>query len=283
MVSRLMRPSKNWRMTRSRRAAPEFGGRCRRIQRPDGALVRPNVHGACRVTKESNRLGTLVFVNVLCFRPIHVGPRGCAMSGVYPLTWKGKLTALMDRTVKAAIIAKKPDGLSHVNAAAVALAGLTALSAIEGTLKLQAGETILIQGGAGGVASFAIQLAKHIGARVITTTSAANRDYVHDLGADEIIDYNAQDFTKVVADCDAVAVTSRRSPSRCSSRAVAQPLSLPARNPQSPIAMIWYRSGPRLDGRGSLSSASPNCSRRGPYGLPRSSSIVYLRPQMHID
>jgi len=106
--------------------------------------------------------------------------------------------------VKAAIIAKKPDGLSHVNAAAVALIGLTALSAIEATLKLRAGESILIQGGAGGVASFAVQLAKHIGARVVTTTSAANRDYLRDLGADEIIDYNAQDFSKVVKGCDAV-------------------------------------------------------------------------------
>jgi NADPH:quinone reductase-like Zn-dependent oxidoreductase len=106
--------------------------------------------------------------------------------------------------VKAAIIAKKPDGLSHVDAAALALTGLTALSAIEETLKLQPGETILIQGGAGGVASFAVQLSKHIGARVITTTSAANRDYVRDLGADEIIDYTAQDFVEVVRDCDAV-------------------------------------------------------------------------------
>jgi NADPH:quinone reductase-like Zn-dependent oxidoreductase len=106
--------------------------------------------------------------------------------------------------VKAAIIAKKPEGLSHVNAAALALTGLTAISAVEETLKLQPGETILIQGGAGGVASFAIQFAKHIGARVITTTSAANRDYVRDLGADQIIDYNAQDFTQVVTGCDAV-------------------------------------------------------------------------------
>ena len=106
--------------------------------------------------------------------------------------------------VKAAIVAKKPDGLSHVNAAALALTGLTAISAVEETLKLQPGETILIQGGAGGVASFAIQFAKQIGARVITTTSAANRDYVRDLGADKIIDYNAQDFTQVVTGCDAV-------------------------------------------------------------------------------
>jgi NADPH:quinone reductase-like Zn-dependent oxidoreductase len=106
--------------------------------------------------------------------------------------------------VKAAIVAKKPDGLSHAEAAALALTGLTALSAIEDTLRLQPGETILIQGGAGGVASFAIQLAKHIGARVITTTSAANREYVRRMGADEIIDYNACDFTQVVSNCDAV-------------------------------------------------------------------------------
>jgi NADPH:quinone reductase-like Zn-dependent oxidoreductase len=106
--------------------------------------------------------------------------------------------------IKAAIVAKKPNGLSHLDAAALALAGLTAICAIEDTLKLQAGETILIQGGAGGVASFAIQLAKHLGARVITTASASNHDYLRKIGADEIIDYNAVDFTKIVRDCDAV-------------------------------------------------------------------------------
>ncbi len=106
--------------------------------------------------------------------------------------------------VKAAIIARKTDRLSHVDAAALALAGLTAICAIEDTLKLKSGETILIQGGAGGVASFAIQLAKHLGARVITTASASNHDYLRKIGADEIVDYNAVDFTKVVKDCDAV-------------------------------------------------------------------------------
>ena len=108
---------------------------------------------------------------------------------------------------KASIIAKKPDQLSHENAAALALTGLTALVSVEDTLKLQRGETILIQGGAGGVASFAIQLAKHIGARVITTTSTPNLDYVRGLGPDEVIDYRTQDFTKVVKDCDAVFET----------------------------------------------------------------------------
>ena len=106
--------------------------------------------------------------------------------------------------IKAAIVARKPASISHVDGAALALAGLTALVSIEDTLKLRAGETILIQGGAGGVASIAIQLAKHIGARVFTTASAANHAYLRGIGADQIIDYNAQDFTKMVSGCDAV-------------------------------------------------------------------------------
>jgi len=106
--------------------------------------------------------------------------------------------------VKASIVARKPDTLSHVDAASMALTGVTAISAIEANLKLQRGETILIQGGAGGVASFAIQLAKYIGAHVITTTSVANLGYVRRLGADEVVDYNLQDFTQVVSGCDAV-------------------------------------------------------------------------------
>ena len=106
--------------------------------------------------------------------------------------------------IRSAIVARKPDSLTHVEAAALALTGLTALVSIEDTLKLKSGETILIQGGAGGVASFAIQLSRHIGARVISTASAANLDYVRKLGAGQVVDYNAQDFTKVVAGCDAV-------------------------------------------------------------------------------
>lgn len=106
--------------------------------------------------------------------------------------------------IKASILAHKPDDMPHIVAAAMALTGLTALVSIEDTLKLDRGETILIQGGAGGVASFAIQVAKHIGARVITTTSAANMAYVRDLGADEVIDYRAHDFAQVVSKCDAV-------------------------------------------------------------------------------
>jgi len=103
-----------------------------------------------------------------------------------------------------AIVARKPEKLSHVQTAAIGLVGLTAVVSIEDTLKLKRGETILITGGAGGVASFAIQFAKHLGAKVITTTSAPNATYVQSLGADEVIDYNARDFINLGQVCDAV-------------------------------------------------------------------------------
>ena len=106
--------------------------------------------------------------------------------------------------IKAAIIARKPASLGHAEAAALGLISLTALWALEDTARLKAGETILIQGGAGGVAGFAIQLARHIGARVITTASAGNHAYVRKLGADRVVDYRAEDFTKSVSDCDVV-------------------------------------------------------------------------------
>jgi NADPH:quinone reductase-like Zn-dependent oxidoreductase len=106
--------------------------------------------------------------------------------------------------IKAAIVAKKPDRLGHAEAAALGLTSLTALWAVEDTAKLQRGETILIQGGAGGVAGFAIQLSKHLGATVVTTASAGNHDYVKSLGADRAIDYTTQDFTKTADPCDVV-------------------------------------------------------------------------------
>ena len=106
--------------------------------------------------------------------------------------------------IKADIIAKKPERLDHAEAAAMALTSLTAIWALEDTAKLQSGEIVLIQGGAGGVAGFAIQLAKYLGATVITTASARNHDYVRKLGADRIIDYTTQDFAKSAAGCDVV-------------------------------------------------------------------------------
>jgi NADPH:quinone reductase-like Zn-dependent oxidoreductase len=109
--------------------------------------------------------------------------------------------------VKASMVGKKPASVSHVEAAALALTGLTAVCSLEETLQLKRDEKILIQGGAGGVASVAIQFAKYLGAHVITTASVVNHDYVRALGADEVIDYNAVDFTTVAKDVDAALDT----------------------------------------------------------------------------
>src|SRR3990172_1701568 len=106
--------------------------------------------------------------------------------------------------IKAALVARKPASLSHTQAAALGLVSLTALTAIEDTAQLKAGQTILIQGGAGGVAGFAVQLAKHLGATVIATASAGNHLYVRSLGADQVIDYNTQDFAAIGPICDVV-------------------------------------------------------------------------------
>ena len=93
---------------------------------------------------------------------------------VFGVTDQGKEGAYAEKiAIKAAIVAKKPEPSQPCRSGGDALTSLTAIWAIEDTAKLKRGETILIQGGAGGVAGFAIQLAKHIGATVITTASAA--------------------------------------------------------------------------------------------------------------
>jgi NADPH:quinone reductase-like Zn-dependent oxidoreductase len=124
---------------------------------------------------------------------------------VFGVTDQGKEGAYAEKiAIKAAIVAEKPARLSHEDAAAMALTGLTALWSLEDTAKLKRGETILIQGGAGGVAGYAIQLAKHLGAIVVTTASAENHDYVKRLGADRVIDYRKEDFAKAASNCDVV-------------------------------------------------------------------------------
>lgn len=127
---------------------------------------------------------------------------GDAVFGVCQVSQEGAYAEKI--AIDAAIVARKPDGLSHAECAALALAGLTAVVTLEDTLQLKRGEMILIQGGAGGVAGFAIQLAKYIGARVVTTARAENHAYVRALGADEVIDYRTEDFTRKVSGCDAV-------------------------------------------------------------------------------
>jgi NADPH:quinone reductase-like Zn-dependent oxidoreductase len=96
--------------------------------------------------------------------------------------------------IPAAIVARKPRNLSHVEAAAAALAGLTALYGIEEVGRVGPGQQVLVQGGAGGVGSLAVQLAKHLGATVTATASGSNEDYLRELGADHVIDYHRTDF-----------------------------------------------------------------------------------------
>jgi NADPH:quinone reductase-like Zn-dependent oxidoreductase len=124
---------------------------------------------------------------------------------VFAVTDQGQDSAYAEAiAIKAALAAKKPAALSHAEAAALALTGLTTLVALEDVARLAAGETVLIHAGAGGVGSFAVQYARHVGARVLATASARNRDYVLGLGADEVIDYRSQDFTQAVPACDVV-------------------------------------------------------------------------------
>jgi NADPH:quinone reductase len=101
---------------------------------------------------------------------------------------------------KADIVAKKPATISHEEAAAVPLAGGTAYEALVRRLALRVGETILIHGGAGGVGSFAVQIAKAAGTRVLATASSDNQEILKELGADVAIDYKSQDVTEVALD-----------------------------------------------------------------------------------
>ena len=97
-------------------------------------------------------------------------------------------------------LARKPQKLTHQEAAGVPLAALTAWQALFDTAHLQAGQTVLITGGAGGVGHYAIQLAKAHGARVLTTTSTRNVEFVHELGADIVLDYTRQTLTDGVTE-----------------------------------------------------------------------------------
>src|SRR4029450_11840723 len=107
-------------------------------------------------------------------------------------------------TVKEWEVAPKPKALSFVEAPAVPMGALTAWQALVDVAKLHPGQTILIHGGSGGVGSFAVQIAKARGARVIATASTANQDLLKQLGADVAVDYTKTNFEDVAKDVDAV-------------------------------------------------------------------------------
>jgi alcohol dehydrogenase len=101
-------------------------------------------------------------------------------------------------------IAYKPNKLTHVEAAALPLVGVSAWRALTENIGLSKGQRILIHGGAGGIGSIAIQLAKNLGAYVATTASANDKEFVQELGADQVIDYKSQNFEDLLHDYDAV-------------------------------------------------------------------------------
>lgn len=107
-------------------------------------------------------------------------------------------------SIDAKDVALKPKNLSMEQAAAIPLVGLTAWQALVEIGKIKKGQKVFIQAGSGGVGTFAIQLAKHLGAFVATTTSAANIDLVKRLGADLVIDYKTEDFETKLKDYDFV-------------------------------------------------------------------------------
>ncbi|CAN5129745.1 NADP-dependent oxidoreductase [soil metagenome] len=100
--------------------------------------------------------------------------------------------------------AKKPTSVNYEEAASLVLVGVSALQALEDHIHLASGQKILIHGGAGGIGSIAIQLAKHLGAYVATTVSEKDMDFVESLGADEVIDYKNEKFEEKISDFDAV-------------------------------------------------------------------------------
>jgi len=102
------------------------------------------------------------------------------------------------------LVARKPRGLDHAAAAALPLAGATAMISLEDVGKLGSGERVLIHGGAGGVGGLAVQIAKARGAWVVATCRSANVDYVKSLGADRVIDYTREDFAAGLRDLDLV-------------------------------------------------------------------------------
>ena len=101
-------------------------------------------------------------------------------------------------------VAIKPKDLSMEEAASIPLVGLTAWQALVERADLKKGQNVFIQAGSGGVGTIAIQLAKHVGATVATTTSAENLDWVKGLGADIVIDYKKDDFERILHDYDVV-------------------------------------------------------------------------------
>lgn len=108
---------------------------------------------------------------------------------------------------RASAASLKPQRASHVEAAALPLAGVSALQALELHMKAKPGQKVLIHGGAGGIGSFAIQYAKHLGCHVATTVRGSQKEFVRRLGADDVIDFELEKFDTALKGYDGVLDT----------------------------------------------------------------------------
>ena len=150
----------------------------------------------------------LVLGNEVAGVVLRVGPavqRFAPGDEVYARPRKDRIGTFAERiAIDQADVALKPKRLGMEEAASVPLVGLTAWQALVETAKLERGEKVLIHAGSGGVGTIAIQLAKHLGAHVATTTGSSNVDFVKGLGADVVLDYRNEDFEKTLRDYDVV-------------------------------------------------------------------------------
>ncbi len=142
---------------------------------------------------------------------VRVGPRVKRFKPgdeVYARPHQDRIGTFAERiAIKEDDLALKPKALSMEEAASIPLVGLTAWQALVEKGKLKKGQKVLIHAGSGGVGTFAIQLAKHLGATVATTASASNTDMLKRLGADIVVDYKKDDFAAVLKDFDVVLDT----------------------------------------------------------------------------
>jgi NADPH:quinone reductase-like Zn-dependent oxidoreductase len=155
-------------------------------------------------TLGSDLAGTVVEVGS---RVTRFKPGDAVFASIFDVSGTGALAEFA--TVPESAAALKPVNLDFVQAASIPMVGLTSWQALKVRARLQPGQKVFIPAGAGGIGTFAIQLAKYLGAKVGTTTSTGNVDLVRSLGADELIDYKKQQFEEVLRGYDAVLGTIR--------------------------------------------------------------------------
>src|SRR6266568_3883823 len=164
-------------------------------------MFKPMLRFELPATLGSDLAGVVVEVGS---RVTHFKPGDAVFASVFDL---GTGTLAEFAVVPENVAALKPANLDFVQAASIPMVGLTSWQALKERAKLRPGQKVFIPAGAGGIATFAIQLAKHLGAKVGTTTSAGNAELVRSLGGDVVIDYNKQKFEEVLRDYDAVLGT----------------------------------------------------------------------------